>query len=250
MINIRKTRINKLINNLVKNYNISISNEEIDRIKEFYYNDERPFSEILKEVTKQAEDIKIIKDLAQKNINEEILKNSILLIGPMGAGKSMLSDKISYETGMPKAALDDRNAFAELYSQEKNFYNFKYFEAYLTSSVLTGMNKPMIIDFGAGHSVYDQPLIRGYMKSLISKFSTVIYVLPSRNKEESLEILSTRIKNRDIIPEGANEYFLSSGLNEEMATNIIYGEDFNQDPDKMVSEIINIANENKKRKVK
>ena len=59
------------------------------------------------------------------------------------------------------------------------------------------------------------------MKKLISKFSNVVYIIPSKDKEASLKILNQRLKERvDYSPqkEQDNRHFLTSNCNTSLAT--------------------------------
>lgn len=95
---------------------------------------------------------------------------NIILIGPICAGESTVAELLSKKTGMPRCSLDDiRYKYYEelnydhnhaLQLQEKYGFWEKYkywkpFEAHLVVRVLEEY-KDHIIDFGAGHSVYEE----------------------------------------------------------------------------------------------
>lgn len=151
-----------------------------------------------------------------------MLSNSILMIGPMGAGKSTISSLMSSTLNMPKISLDDRNRLGSLYSKRNEFNDLKDFEFYLTCSVLTGLKEPTIIDFGAGHSVYENPIMFYEFKKLISRFSNVVYMITSENKEESIEILNQRILKRNpnepISSLESNRHFVNMPCNKQLST--------------------------------
>lgn len=200
----------------------------IKKSKEMYSNDKREFSQIGKEIFEFSNKIKFAENIIKKEISDDVLNNSILLIGPMGSGKSSVSRKLYELTGMNKVSLDDDRQLKELYEHASEFKNFKEFEFYLTSSVLTSINEPTIIDFGGGHSVYENPIMFYEMKKLIKKFKNTFLMLPSKDLNESLRILNERLSSRKSNIDNAssvNKYFLESKCNYELASYIIHTKD-------------------------
>lgn len=235
----------------ISDFDKTIPQEYINQVKEHYANDERTFTEIGTEISNFSRKIKMANELIRKPINDEILDNSILLIGPMGTGKSTISKQLNVETGMPKISLDDREQLSEFYKNRNMFENFKEFEFYLTSSVLTSLTEPSIIDFGAGHSVYENPIMFNKMKQLISRFKNVELILPSENLEESLQIINERMSSRNGTgPHNdfeSNKHFLQSPCNYELTTNIIYTK--NMLPDEISKNIVEQIYQNKKSEI-
>ena len=89
-----------------------------------------------------------------------------------------------------------------------------------------------IVDFGAGHSVYDDKEIFDKVKSMLEPFENVVLLLPDRDEEKALNIMKARSTGdtRD------NRKFLESPCNKELATIIVYGND--RQPSKIAEEII------------
>ena len=239
----RKEQISKLIDSCagrIKN----IPSEKIEDLKTKYINDNRSYEEIEEEILTLTERVIRLEQLVSKDIDQSILEQSIILIGPMGSGKSTIASELCKEYNMPHVSLDNRNQLATLYEHQHDFHNFKEFEFYLTSMVLTNIQEPMIIDFGAGHSVYEDEAMFLEMKSLISKFCNVILLIPSEDKEESLQVLNT---NKGITPgsqkEVDNRHFIDMPCNYELATIIEYTKD--KTPEDISNEIINKVNQKK-----
>ncbi|WP_457155472.1 hypothetical protein [Mesorhizobium sp. P5_C1] len=55
----------------------------------------------------------------------------------------------------------------------------------------------MIIDFGAGHSVYEDDVLLARVQTAVKRASHVVYLLPSPDIERSLDILCARA----VVPE-------------------------------------------------
>lgn len=242
----KSEKISLLINNLSGVFP-DIPTNLIQQAKEIYSRDERSFSEIGREILEFSKKIKLAEQIVNNPINQEILDSSILLIGPMGTGKSTISKKLNELTGFPRISLDDREQLSNFYQHRGDFINFKDFEFYLTSSVLTSISEPTIIDFGAGHSVYENPIMFYEMKKLIKKFKNVELILPSENVDESLKIVNERMSSRGGSgPHDAfdtNRHFIESPCNYELATDIVYTH--NMTPDEIANAILTKIQSNK-----
>lgn len=216
-----------------------IPSQFIAGFKQQYMQDKRNIEDIQKEIILSAKEIGKAEKIVSTPISQEILDNSILLVGPMGTGKTTISKAISQYNNMPLISFDDTKSFLELRSQRENFgKDFKRYEFFLSTSILTSLTEPSVIDFGGGHSVYENPLMFYEFKKLLSRFKNVILILPSQNMEESLKILSERLKERNPMTYEkniqTNEHFVKSACNYELAKNILYTKD---------KDIISIINE-------
>ena len=171
-----------------------------------------------------------------KDIDLNILESSIILIGPIGSGKSTIANFLCQKCNIPHVSLDNREQLSSLYEYRQNFDNFKKFEFFLTVTVLTNLPEPMIIDFGAGHSVYEDEAMFLEMQSLISRFSNVILLMPSEDKEESIDILNER---KGIEPGSSqdfdNRHFVNIPCNYELAKITEYTKD--KTPEQISNEI-------------
>lgn len=214
--------------------------------KEFYIEDKRNIDEIKNEIDLLTKKYELMETMVNKDINEDIASKSILLIGPMGVGKSTVANKLSEKTNLERLSLDAEDILSDIYDNRDKFDNFKDFEFYLTVTVLTNINKPYIIDFGAGHSIYENPLMFLEFKKLMSKFSNVVLLMPSENKEESLEIINERISKRNIerYQFDDNRHFIESPCNYEVATITEYTN--NKNVDEISDEILKQIEEKQK----
>ena len=221
----REEKISFLIDELYRKFD-DIPMQLVQQVKEKYFSDARSFSQIGKEIMDFSRKMMLAEQIINMPISQEILENSILLIGPMGAGKSTISKRLSEVTDMPRISLDDRKQLQNFYQNRVRFTNFKDFEFYLTSGVLTSIKEPSIIDFGAGHSIYENPIMFYEMQKLIKRFNNIELILPSENMDESLKIINKRISSRGKnISEGSfdlNKHFIKSHCNYELASDIIY----------------------------
>lgn len=192
---------------------------------------------VISEADKFIEEVSLLPD--------EIKDNTIIIIGPMGTGKSTIAKKLVDKLDeIERIPLDSRGILENLYKYESKFHNFKNFEFILTCTVLTMLEKPCIIDFGAGHSIYEDPILRLKMKEICSQFKNIILLLPSENKELSRKILLERRNIKDgSHKDNDNWHFITAPNNYELATDIIYEE--GKTIDEISDEIIDCVNRKK-----
>ena len=235
----------KKILELIEDYSANIHNiptELIEQLKNRYLSDPRDYKEIEQEINRTYEFVSGLEELVNKDIDENILEKSIILIGPIGSGKSTIGNKLREQCNMPQISLDNRKVLANLYEQRDRFNHFKEFEFFLTSTVLTNLQEPTIIDFGAGHSIYENQAMYLEMKSLLQRFSNVVLLMPSEDKEESLNIINERLNiNSSSRQYNDNKHFIDMPCNYELSTITIYTKD--KTIEETTQEIINHINQ-------
>lgn len=191
-------------------------------IYNYYLQDKRDLKIIAREIYDYFKKFSELEDLISKDIEPNIINNSIILIGPMGVGKSSVAKELSELTNMPKISLDNRTQLKDLYANRDKFLSKKEFELYLVGSVFNSLKEPAIIDFGAGHSIYKTPLMFYEFQRLMKKFKNVVYLVPSEDKTEALEIINERVqqrgKNNSVDYEKINKEHLESPCNNLVAT--------------------------------
>jgi shikimate kinase len=164
------------------------------------------------------------------------MNTDIILIGPIGAGKSTLGQLLSERLGLPRCAMDDVrwNYYQEIgYDEElarrkrenEGFWGlyqyWKPFEAYAVERLLAE-HANCVIDFGAGHSVYEDDQLFTRIRHLLAPYKNVVLLLPSPNLDESVEILDAREEFlRDMKP-NINEHFVKHHSNHDLAKFVVY----------------------------
>jgi len=190
---------------------------------------------------------------------DNINKNIIILIGPIRTGKSTISKLLSEKLNLPRYRMDllRFDYYKEIGYQEneaekiKNKHGFialceywKPYDIFAIKRVLEDCEKG-IIDFGGGLSVYENENYLKQVSELLKPFN-VILLLPSKNKEESIEILSSRMKEKEYkdyfseedieARKKLNQLFVSHPSNQVLAKNTFYTK--NKTPEKTCIEII------------
>lgn len=140
--------------------------------------------------------------------------SDIILIGPKLTGKSTLGTMLADALHVPQVSLDQvgRNFLAETdynpdaarqANRERGLFGwFDYmrpYEAHMVERVLE-TNHNCVIDFGAGHSYYeDETLFRQVAKAL-EPYANVFLILPSPDKSVSTDVLQKRFE-ADVVSE-------------------------------------------------
>mgnify|MGYP000003599139 FL=1 len=141
----------------------------------------------------------------------------------------------------------NKEQLKDLYAKKDEFLSKKDFELYLTGSVFNSLDKPAIIDFGAGHSIYRTPLAFYEFQRLMKKFKNIVFLVPSEDKSESLRIINERVakrgQNNDVDYTKINRNHLESPCNDIIATMKICTKGMNSS--RVASEILRRIQEKK-----
>jgi len=185
--------------------------------------------------------------------------SSIILIGPIRAGKTVIAGLLGEKHGMPHVSLDDERwkYYNEIGYDEAEVSRiaksddgilalldyWKPFEAYSVERVLAD-HPDSVIDFGAGHSVYEDEALFARVQHALAPYPNVTLLLPSPNLEESVSILNERFSRLlaedvgEIDPRllEVNARFVRHPSNFTLAKLVVYTN--NKTPDETCAEII------------
>lgn len=178
------------------------------------------------------------------------MKNNIIVIGPIAAGKSTVCKSISDKTGMKHVDIDKLRGeiYPQLgYSEKealeeerkagiKGWYMYqKPYELAISKKLLLE-SANSVISFGGGHSVYhDEKHIKEFV-DLMDKEPYVFLLTPCVDLVDATQILNERISDDD--EKELNPLFVKSETNKEVAKFIIYTE--GKTIEDVVEEIISI----------
>lgn len=181
---------------------------------------------------------------------------SVLLIGPMGTGKSTLGALISARLGWPRAELDKlrygyyreagyRDELAKEIREKGGFLSivnyWKQFDLYSVERVLAEHPRH-VIDFGAGATVYENKFEFQRIQSLFAPYPNVFLILPSPDPDESIRILMARSMHlTGTMKQGFNwhAYFVQHPANTLLAKYIVYTQE--NTPQQTCDEIVSLV---------
>ena len=167
----------------------------------------------------------------------------IVLIGPVGAGKSTLGALLAEALGVPRVSMDavrwayydeigyDR-ALAERLAREQGFgglYRYwKPFEVHAVERLLgehRTCGRACVIDFGAGHSVYEDEALFERAARALAPYRNVVLVLPCAIPDEAVRILRARRGAPSDDGFDVAEHFVKHPSNRALATVTVYTND-------------------------
>lgn len=186
------------------------------------------------------------------------MNRTIIFIGPMSAGKSTAAALLAEKLNLPQYAVDDDRwdyyreigydeAAASTIVRSEGMVgllrHWKPYEAHAVERVLAE-HAGCVIDFGAGHSVYEDAALFARVQAALAPFPNVILLLPSPDLDESTAILNARfteLLEREVgtvDPEllKVNEHFVKHPSNHRLATLVVYTN--GKTPDETCAEIL------------
>jgi len=172
------------------------------------------------------------------------MKSIIILIGPMSVGKSTLAKKLAKQLGVARVELDEvRGRFYSAIGYDEKFaseivgeegmmgliHYWKPFQAHAVERALKEYQN-CVMDFGAGHSVYEDPELFKRVEKALKPHKYVIQILPSPDVDRSVEIVNQRFSEMlinevgKIDPEllALNEHFVRHPSNGLLAKKTVF----------------------------
>lgn len=130
----------------------------------------------------------------------------VFLIGPMGAGKSTLGKLLAERLGRPQVSLDDirwayyqeigyeRAVQQEIGKREGFAGVYRYWKPFEIHAVERALQEHhgCVMDFGAGHSVHEDPAAFARIQRLLAPHPNVVLLLPSPDLDEAITLLRAR----------------------------------------------------------
>jgi tetratricopeptide (TPR) repeat protein len=175
-----------------------------------------------------------------------------VLIGPPGAGKSTLGRVVSQRLGLPQVAVDTIRwdyyeeigydydhaaALSGAHRFEGLYWYWKRFELYAVERILAE-HAECVIDFGAGHSVYEDGALLERARRALAPFRHVVLLLPSPDPDESVRLLRERTGASPAAPGQLDmiEHLVRHPSNHELATLTVYTR--GQTPEETADELL------------
>lgn len=164
------------------------------------------------------------------------MPDDIVLIGPINTGKSTQGELLAAALDLPQCPMDEHRwdyyaeigydkDFAERLGKHVGFWAvymyWKEFECYAVERLLAE-HRDCVIDFGAGHSVYEIDSHFKRAKAALKSYPNVVLLLPAADRAESLRLLNERAGKTEPDPLDINEHFIGHRSNYDLARHIVY----------------------------
>ena len=167
------------------------------------------------------------------------MPTDIILIGPIGVGKSTQGQLLAEALNLPRCPMDDFrwDYYAEIgYDREFGdklgnqigfwamYMYWKEFECYAVERLLSE-HRDCVIDFGAGHSVYEIDTHFSRVQNALKPYRNIVLLLPSSDPAESLGILNERQGKTQSDEMDIGEHFVRHHSNYDLAKFTVYTKD-------------------------
>jgi len=166
------------------------------------------------------------------------MNSEIILIGPIGSGKTTIAELLYERTMLPHRSMDllrwtyfeelgyDRHIASEKFA-EGGFWNlyryWKPFEAHAVKRILEDF-KECIFDFGGSQTVYEDDGLFEQVRGLLEPYPHVVLLMPTPDQDESIHILHARNTYVSDDQWAVNEHFVRHHSNYDLAKHIVYTE--------------------------
>lgn len=186
----------------------------------------------------------------------------MILIGPINAGKSTVAALLGDALGWPVVVLDDvsHGYYREIGFDEREadrreaaggfrarYDYWKPFEIHAVERMLADhADRRCVFDFGAGHAVYEDPVLFERARQALAPYSHVVLMLPSPDLEESLRVLTSRVAEDPhvdadsgrtrMVMRDINSHLIGHHSMYDLATRTVYSA--GRTPDEVVADIL------------
>ncbi len=179
----------------------------------------------------------------------------VAIIGPTGVGKTTTSALVAKQLSVPLVSLDEtRHLFLRETGYDADYANelkrrdfeavIRYWEEFNPHVVRRTLeSKPAgVFDFGAIHSVYDNPGKLEQVAAWMSELDDVVLLLPCDDQRKSLEILIERGRDPGMSETAVAMWrriigrFISHGSNSRLSRRVVYTE--GRTPTEVAGEIL------------
>ena len=184
------------------------------------------------------------------------MNSEIILIGPSGSGKSTIAELLYEKTMLPHRSMDqlrwmyfeeigyDRYIAGEKFHEGGFWELYRYwktFEAHAVKRLLEDYSE-CVFDFGGSQTVYEDDDLFKQVSGILEPYKHIVLLMPSPDKDESINILHARNSYATEDQWAVNEHFVRHHSNYDLAKHIVYTE--GKTPEDTSAEVLQWAKNN------
>jgi shikimate kinase len=166
------------------------------------------------------------------------MNSEIILIGPIGSGKTTIAELLYERTMLPHRSMDllrwtyfeeigyDRHTASEKFTEGGFWELYRYwkpFEAHAVKRILEDFNE-CVFDFGGSQTVYEDEELFEKVRGLMEPYPHVVLLMPTPDQDESIHTLHARNTYASDDQWAVNEHFVRHHSNYDLAKHIVYTE--------------------------
>lgn len=178
------------------------------------------------------------------------MKSEIILIGPIGSGKTTIAELLYKKTMLPYCSMDllrwlyfeeigyDRSIAREKISEGGFWALYRYwkpFEAYAVKRLFQDYRE-CVFDLGGSFSVYEDDGLFKQVSDLLAPYPHVVLLIPSPDLDESIRILNARNTYGSDDQREVNEHLIRHHSNYDLAKFTVYTKD--KTPEETCDEVV------------
>jgi shikimate kinase len=178
------------------------------------------------------------------------MKSEIILIGPIGCGKTTIAELLYIRTMLAHRSMDllrwtyfeeigyDRFVARQKYTQGGFWELYRYwkpFEAYAVKRMLEDFRE-CVFDFGGSQTVYEEDALFEQVRGFFEPYPHVVLLMPSPDQEESIRILHARNAYASEEQWAVNELLVRNHSNYDLAKHVVYTMD--KTPEQTCDEVL------------
>ncbi len=175
--------------------------------------------------------------------------NEVILIGPVGVGKTTTAKLLSKALNLPLVSMDDLRLsyYKEIGYNDEHMLELKkingqkaveqYWSIFDPHSIerILADHQNCVFDFGGGTTVCEYEYNFERMESALKPYPNVVLLIPSEDKKESLETIYER---KNVKPDGFTmlEYFVYNDAHYRLAKHVVLVKD--KSPEQVCDEVL------------
>ncbi len=179
-------------------------------------------------------------------------RTEIVLIGPVGVGKTTVATLVAARLGKPRVSMDDRlfsymaevgfdeghwKRIIETQGRSGGYRYLRVFGAHAVERLLED-HRDCVFDFGGGGTMGEFPDEFARIRAALAPFANVVLLIPSLDRDASLRFLYDRLR---IDPPGWTilEHLVRHPSNYELARHVVLVE--GKTPERICDEVVDLA---------